>query len=65
MVIIMIISIIMFITTIIIIMITEMSWCGGRLVVERSDEEKMRRMEERIEEVERLSLDFFYEILPL
>ena len=65
MVIIMIISIIMFITTIIIIMITEMSWCGGRLVVERSDEEKMRRMEERIEEVKRLAFDFYYEILPL
>ena len=42
-----------------------MSWCGGGLVVERSDEEKMRRMEERIEEVKRLAFDFYYEILPL
>ena len=35
-----------------IIIITEMSWCGGGLVVDNPEEEKMRRVEERMEEVE-------------
>ena len=29
-----------------------MSWCGGGLVVEPSEVERMRRMEDRIEEVQ-------------
>ena len=35
-----------------IIIITEMSWCGGGLVVDNPEGEKMRRVEERMEEVE-------------
>ena len=29
-----------------------MSWCGGGLVVEPSEVERMRKMEDRIEEVQ-------------
>ena len=36
----------------VIVIVAEMSWCGGGLVVDNPEGEKMRRVEERMEEVE-------------